>query len=496
MNTRLEKIMKNKSRTLKASFRPLATRAGVSLLALITFTLIALSLWPARQLAGSATPTATCNSDDIFVGNFSAGTVVRFSKADIHIHGNASASTVIASGLGTVEGMTLDFDGSVIATTRFANTVNRLDRTGSPNCLIATITTAEGPSFDAAGNLFVNDTGTSTAATTYKAAPVGGCPSMLSPVAWVNTYPANTFLEDTRISPSTAPSFPSALYILGAFGGATVNPTSIQAWSSTTANTMLGTVITDFGTAAGIGIDAYQSLGMAFDSLGNIWLSDFSQNAASGRLLEFNAAGVFQRMVTIPGSSQSQGKIAISAGSPTDPLNPNKDTIFVADSGNKALYIVDAVTGNVLNTLTSNLSGRVGPVGVAVCDVIVKPPPTTIVGVSVSPGTIDENQHPQATFTISTSQPVSQDVTVHYAMSGTADIPVDYVLINGNNGNNGKHGHVIITAGHSSASVTLHSFEEKDDHSEPRSETAKMTLVNGTGYTVGSNNSATVTIRD
>jgi hypothetical protein len=478
--------MKNKSRTLKASFRPLATRAGVLLLTLITFTLIAFSLWPARQLAGSATPTATCNSDDIFVGNFNAGTVVRFSKADIHMHGNASASTVIASGLGTVEGITLDFDGSLIVTTRFNNTIYRFDRTGTPNCVIGTVATAEGPSFDAAGNLFVNDTNTPV---TYKAAPVGGCPGMLSPVAWVNTYPANSFLEDTRISPSTAPSFPSDLYILGSFGTSN-NPNSIQAWSATTANTMLGTVIADFGTAAGLGAGAYRSLGMAFDSLGNIWVSDFSGNAAAGRLLEFNSAGVFQRMVTISGSSQNQGKIAISAGNPTDPLNPNNDTIFVADSN---LYIVDAVTGHVLNALTSNLNN---PVGVAVCDVIVKPPPTTTVGVSVSPGTIDESQHPQATFTISTSQPVSQNVTVHFAMSGTAAMPVDYVLLNGNNGNNGKHGHVTITAGHSSASVTLHSFEEKDDHSEPRSETAKMTLVNGTGYTVGSNKSATVTIKD
>ena len=71
----------------------------------------------------------TSNADDIFVGNFD-GTVVRFSKADIAVHGNASVSTVIGTALGFVEGITLDFDGSVGVTTRTSNTVYRLDSTG------------------------------------------------------------------------------------------------------------------------------------------------------------------------------------------------------------------------------------------------------------------------------------------------------------------------------------------------------------------------------
>jgi hypothetical protein len=247
---------------------------------------------------------------------------------------------------------------------------------------------------------------------------------------------------------------------------------------------------------------------MASDSLGNIWVSDFSGTAAAGRLLEFNAAGVFQRMVTISGSSQQQGKIAISAGNPTDPLNPNKDTIFVTDQTNNTLYIVDQVTGNVLNALTSNLSS---PVGVALCNVIVKPPPTSsptpsptirptptpsptpiptirptptptptpsptirptptppptptpaatpTVGVSVSQGKIEEGGN--AIFTISTSNTVSHPITVHYSMSGNAKMGVDYTL-------NGTRGQVTILPGHSSATVTLHSFEGKDEENEPR----------------------------
>jgi hypothetical protein len=332
---------------------------GISFLLVVT---IALVLAPAAAIA------QTCNADDIFVGNNSNGTVVRFSKADIAVNGNASVSTVIGTALGSVEGITLDFNGSVIVTTRASNKVYRLGRTGFPSCAIGTISTVEGPSFDAAGNLFVNDTNTPI---TYKAAPPGGFCSLLSPVPWINTYPPQTFTEDTRISPSTAPLFPSSLYILGSFGSFN-NPNSIQAWSETVANHLLGTVIPDFGAAAGLGIGMYQSLGMAFDSDGDIWTSDFSEGAGVGRLLEFNSAGVFQRLVTVPGSSQEMGKIAISAPNPADPLNPNNNTIYVTDYGNNKLYILDEVTGNLLFSLPSNLNGSLG---VAVCDVIVKPQP-------------------------------------------------------------------------------------------------------------------------
>ena len=85
---------------------------GIPFLLVVT---IALALAPAAAIA------QTCNADDIFVGNFN-GDVVRFSKADIAVHGNASVSTVIKSSLGFVEGITLDFNGSVIVTTRFNNT--------------------------------------------------------------------------------------------------------------------------------------------------------------------------------------------------------------------------------------------------------------------------------------------------------------------------------------------------------------------------------------
>ena len=66
------------------------------------------------------------------------------------------------------------------------------------------------------------------------------------------------------------------------------------------------------------------------------------------------------------------GKIVISAPNPADPLNPNNNTIYVTDFVNSKLYILDEVTGNLLFSLPSNLNDSLG---VAACDVIVKPQP-------------------------------------------------------------------------------------------------------------------------
>src|SRR5262245_10665542 len=321
--------------------------------------------------SGQTQPALTCNGDDIFVGNI-RGSVVRFSKADIAINGNSSTSTIIGTGLGALFGMTLDFDGTVIVTTGPSNTIYRFDRTGIPKAAIGTISNAFGLSIDSVGNLFVNQLSTPI---TYKAGPSGGF-NPLAPVVWINTFSGATTARDTRISPSSAPLFHGALYSQLGFGIPTQIsgvPTQIQAWSSTTPNTFLGTVVSDFGTAAGLGAGAYRSAGMAFDSQGDIWVSDFTTGAGEGRLLEFSAAAgyAFSRMVTIPSSSRVLEGIVISARNPADPLNPNKDTIFVTDFNNSRLYVLDEVTGNVLHTLNSNLGN---PTSVAVCDVVVQPP--------------------------------------------------------------------------------------------------------------------------
>ena len=71
-----------------------------------------------------------------------------------------------------VVALTLDFDGTLIVTTRSTGTIERVDRTGATRAVIANVSLAEGPSLAPGGDLFFNDTGPT--AITYKAAPVGG----------------------------------------------------------------------------------------------------------------------------------------------------------------------------------------------------------------------------------------------------------------------------------------------------------------------------------
>jgi hypothetical protein len=91
-----------------------------------------------------------------------------------------------------------------------------------------------------------------------------------------------------------------------------------------------------------------------------------------------------------------------------------------------------------------------------------------------------------ATYTVKASSTVSQDLTVYYAMSGTATQNTDYFLV-------GTEGQAIIKAGRSSAAVTL---KARYDSATEGTETATMTLQPGAGYKVGKNNQATLSILD
>lgn len=109
----------------------------------------------------------------------------------------------------------------------------------------------------------------------------------------------------------------------------------------------------------------------------------------------------------------------------------------------------------------------------------VTPTPGVVrVSLSVSPSSIRSGG--TATFTISTSQPVSAATTVGYSMGGTALQGSNYSL-------SGTPGQVTIQAGSSSATVTLTELSVGR-----RGKTATMTLNPGPGYTPSSPTSATV----
>jgi hypothetical protein len=360
--------------------------------------------------------TDKCNPDDIFVDNFGGtSNLVRFSKADIAANGNAATGVIIASGFGSAEGMTLDFDGTVIVTTRFTGNVERVCRDGSQRAIEALVTLAEGPSYAPNGDLFLNNTGP-TCETLKAPPPAGGSFTGLNFAPWITIHPSGTFCEDTRISPPSSPVFPGELYVernnppSGCFG----DPTTIDAFSASAANTLLGAVIPDFGTAMALGQCQFQSLGFAFDSQGDIWVPRWL-GPLGMELVEFTAATnfAFSRAVAVsrPGGGSipdfSLAKVCITPPDPSDPLNPGNDTILVTDSTGPFLHIVDEVSGATLASVNSNL---VFPAGVACCDVIVgavcDPDPRTqgywhrqCLGVPESEGGIDpgrEGRGPQS----------------------------------------------------------------------------------------------------
>jgi hypothetical protein len=113
------------------------------------------------------------------------------------------------------------------------------------------------------------------------------------------------------------------------------------------------------------------------------------------------------------------------------------------------------------------------------------PSATPTITVSVSPSSVVEGN--DATFTFSSSAVVSHPITVSYSMRGTALNGTDYTL-------SGMPGQVILTAGQTSATVTLHSIA---DHVKERNETAILVPNSGAGYKLPKRGTkATLTIRN
>jgi hypothetical protein len=170
---------------------------------------------------------------------------------------------------------------------------------------------------------------------------------------------------------------------------------------------------------------------------------------------------------------------------------PNQSKI-----GDYITVVSDNTGGNVAYSATFNFNPgngqheqdvyyvRVQPTGGPTPTPTPTPTPAVKVNLSVTPTQVNEGQ--TATYTVTASSTVSQSITVGYAMSGTASNGTDYRL-------SGTANQVTIPAGQSSAAVTLKS---KADHVTEGTETAIMTLQPGSGYKVGRNNQATVSILD
>ncbi|MEW6303487.1 MAG: Calx-beta domain-containing protein [Verrucomicrobiota bacterium] len=148
-----------------------------------------------------------------------------------------------------------------------------------------------------------------------------------------------------------------------------------------------------------------------------------------------------------------------------------------------------AVEGNetVVLTLASGTGYNIGsPSGatVNIADNDTAPPPTPTVTVVASDSAAAEAGANTGTFTVSRSGSTSASLTVNYTVGGSASNGSDYQSL---------PNFVTIPAGAASANVTVTPI---DDSAVEGNETVVLTLASGTGYNIGSPNSATVNIAD
>jgi hypothetical protein len=109
-----------------------------------------------------------------------------------------------------------------------------------------------------------------------------------------------------------------------------------------------------------------------------------------------------------------------------------------------------------------------------------------LVSVSASPFSIT-NENEEATYTLTLSAPATRNVSVAFFMTGSAVPGFDYILL----GNFNKSGQVVIPAGQSSATVTLHTLP---DEGYPAREIATLNVLNAARYHIGSPSRADVII--
>jgi len=113
-----------------------------------------------------------------------------------------------------------------------------------------------------------------------------------------------------------------------------------------------------------------------------------------------------------------------------------------------------------------------------------QPPPASTVTVAASDANASETGPDPGTFTVSRTGDTTAGLTVHYSLGGTAVNGTDYTSLSGS---------LTIPAGATSATVTVTPI---DDTAVEGDETVILTVSADAAYTVGSPNSATITIAD
>lgn len=167
-----------------------------------------------------------------------------------------------------------------------------------------------------------------------------------------------------------------------------------------------------------------------------------------------------------------------NSAAPAGPYTPDL-SVFTGTNPNGAwqLFVQDD---------TSTGTGRIA--GGWSLAISTQPLPTTVV-LAVSPDSVLEDGPGSLVYTFSRSGPLSSALTVSYALSGSAILGTDYTGI----ATTGTNHTITFAAGSSTATLTLAPII--DPQLEP-DETIALTLVGGSGYTIGTAEAVVSTIRD
>lgn len=179
----------------------------------------------------------------------------------------------------------------------------------------------------------------------------------------------------------------------------------------------------------------------------------------------------------------------------------NDGTLSFAGASAESKPIVVLINGDTAvegdETFTVALAALLGaPAGVSIsgspqlATILNDDAAASAVNVSVAPTASAEDTGPDLVYTFSRSAVSSSQHTVNFSITGTSASD-DYVLTGATFVNN--HWEVVIPANQSSATVTLN--PTPDNVVEPN-ETAILTVLAGSGYTIGSSASATGTINN
>ena len=190
--------------------------------------------------------------------------------------------------------------------------------------------------------------------------------------------------------------------------------------------------------------------------------TDYTQTGAA-------SFGAGAGMVTIPA-------LATSA---TVTINPTVDSIVEADE--TVRLTVATGTGYAISSPNT-------AIGTIANDDVVVPPSVSL---TVSPASVLEDGTPNLLYTFTRSSTTTNPLTINFTVGGTATFTTDYTQSGSGTFSGGGSGSVSFGFGQTIALVTVN---PKADTTIESDESVILTLVNGTGYTLGGSIVATGTI--